>query len=42
MLLSVLFMTSLFQPEIKKKKVLEGTLKSHLVYPFHIKMFNFI
>lgn len=34
MLLSVLFMTSsLLQPEIKKKKVLEGNLKSHLVYP---------
>lgn len=39
MLLSVLFMISLFQPEFKKKKGLEGTCKSHLVYLLIFKVF---
>lgn len=40
MLLSVLFMISLFQPELKKKKKgLEGTCKSHLVYLLIFKVF---
>lgn len=44
MLLSVLSMTSLlFQPELKKKKVLDRTFKRHLVYPLILNLlFSFL